>query len=229
MPHAFISYSHEDRLAAESVRGCLQAAGFTVWWDQNLVAGQIFNQAIHNELNSADAIVVLWSERSVRSPYVQAEALFAFDRLRLIPLRIEDCALLYPFAILQTIDIRVGGWCERLNQAVSLVAQQAQQVQQREDQATAEDDPLEVAAALLAGDLVDVVQDAACKGEIRSPFRATDVQTYLRARNFPEQRIRYVPQMLANHREGNQHPTTGRPRFRRVAWGLYEAICLAIP
>lgn len=57
MSDVFISYAHEDRASAELLAQILQAKGWSVWWDRNIVAGQSFDQIIEHELDTAKAVI----------------------------------------------------------------------------------------------------------------------------------------------------------------------------
>jgi TIR domain-containing protein len=70
----FLSYSQRDAGVAKRVAKALQHAGFNVWWDVNLHAGDNFRQEIAKELSVAKCVVVLWSRNSVNSAYVIDEA-----------------------------------------------------------------------------------------------------------------------------------------------------------
>jgi hypothetical protein len=108
MADVFISYKREDRAIAEGIADHLQSQGFTTWWDTDLVAGEQFNEAIERELAAANAVVVVWSEASHASRYVQAEAINGFTREILVAARVDDVILKYPYPIIQTADL--GGW-----------------------------------------------------------------------------------------------------------------------
>ena len=64
MPDVFISYSHPDKAQARELAAYLEAQGHTVWWDNNLKAGDDFQLEIHKELGPAHAVIVLWSASS---------------------------------------------------------------------------------------------------------------------------------------------------------------------
>lgn len=101
----FISYNREDQHRAEQfVRG-LEAAGLSVWWDASLRAGEVYDEVTEQALRTARAVVVLWSERSVASRWVRAEATLA-QRLRtFVPCMIEHCERPIMFELTQTADL----------------------------------------------------------------------------------------------------------------------------
>lgn len=74
MADVFISYSNPDRETARLVAAFLETQGFSTWWDHNLLAGDQFRKAIMTELGKARAVVVIWTENSIHSDWVQSEA-----------------------------------------------------------------------------------------------------------------------------------------------------------
>jgi hypothetical protein len=68
--------------------------------------GDRFADEISAVIESAKAAVVLWSEGTVNSDFVRAEASKAADRDILISVRLDDCELPLPFGALHTLDLR---------------------------------------------------------------------------------------------------------------------------
>lgn len=118
MADLFISYSRQDRQGAERIARRLEAEGWSVWWDQDLVAGEAWNESIGAELKAARAVVVLWSAASWTSRWVQAEAHHALERNILAAARLDDIALAPPFNIIQAADVRKDGGLEALMEGV---------------------------------------------------------------------------------------------------------------
>ena len=108
MADVFISYKSEDREWAKKIDALIRGAGYSTWWDPSLQTGERYNDRIDTELKLAKAAVVVWSERSWVSTWVKEEALFARDREKLLPARIDDVEIGVPFYSLQTVDLR--GW-----------------------------------------------------------------------------------------------------------------------
>jgi hypothetical protein len=108
MADVFISHKCEDRAWAEKIDNLIRGKGYSTWWDASIQTGERYNDRIDRELRRAAAAVVIWSSRSWESPWVKEEALFARDRDRLLPARIDDVQIGVPFYSLQTIDLR--GW-----------------------------------------------------------------------------------------------------------------------
>ncbi len=85
MSDIFISYAEEDRGNAEQLAKALEGQSWSVWWDRNIPAGEDFDDVIERELNAPHCVIVLWSEKSIRSKYVKGEAREARDQKKLIP------------------------------------------------------------------------------------------------------------------------------------------------
>jgi len=83
----FISYSQQDRDEARLIAAFLEAEGYSVWWDTSLLSGENFRKAIMTELGRSRAAIVLWTESSVHSDWVQSEAGRAHADRKLIPVK----------------------------------------------------------------------------------------------------------------------------------------------
>ncbi len=90
MGHVFISYAREDRANARALADALSAQGVQVWWDRELGAGDEFAAKIEEALDTAAAVIVLWSDAARKSYWVRDEAAVGRDRNRLIPLALDD-------------------------------------------------------------------------------------------------------------------------------------------
>ena len=62
-PDVFLSYSHDDRAAAQRFAMALEADGLEVWWDNAIRSGDAFDEKIETALRQAKAVVVLWELR----------------------------------------------------------------------------------------------------------------------------------------------------------------------
>jgi len=85
MADVFLSYSSQDRAMAAHVQAALEAAGVSVFWDQETPVGQDWNTWIGQKLADSKVCVVLWSAVSVASRNVVHEATIAAERGALIP------------------------------------------------------------------------------------------------------------------------------------------------
>ena len=101
----FLSYSREDQKRALPVIKALEAAGIKVWWDGLLEGGDTFLPTTEAALESADAVVVLWSKTSVLSHWVRDEATRGRERSCLVPLTIDGTHAPLGFRQFQTINI----------------------------------------------------------------------------------------------------------------------------
>ena len=105
MQDIFLSYNREDQDRADHfVRG-LEAAGMSVWWDVSLRSGELYDEVTENALRTARAVVVLWSQRSVASRWVRAEATLAQRLGTFVPCMIEPCERPIMFELTQTADL----------------------------------------------------------------------------------------------------------------------------
>jgi TIR domain len=86
----FISYSKQRPQPTRDLASFLEEEGFTVWWDTDLTAGEVFREVIDRELDAADAVIVIWTLQSVTSKWVIAEAEHADRDCKLIPVRTSD-------------------------------------------------------------------------------------------------------------------------------------------
>ena len=83
-PRVFISYSHHDDAAKEMLvlkLKVLQTAGLVDYWlDHNLTAGEEWNRAITTQLEEMDVFLLLVSDHSLTSKYVETEIARALER-----------------------------------------------------------------------------------------------------------------------------------------------------
>lgn len=86
----FISYKSDERSVAKQLATKLTEAGYSVWWDNALLAGDRFQREIQQALDTSRAVIVLWSRRSIQSEWVQAEAERARRARKVIPVIIDD-------------------------------------------------------------------------------------------------------------------------------------------
>jgi len=101
----FLSYAREDADAAKSLADAVGRAGHEVWWDQHIQGGSRFSRAIDQALKDAEAVIVLWSERSVESAWVQDEAGEGRDSGRLVPVVLDGCKPPLGFRQFQSVDL----------------------------------------------------------------------------------------------------------------------------
>ena len=90
MADIFISYSKKDHEEARLLAAYLEAEGFSVWWDTSLKSGEQFRKVIMTELGRARAAIVIWTENSIESDWVQSEAGRAHADRKLIPVKAKS-------------------------------------------------------------------------------------------------------------------------------------------
>lgn len=104
----FFSYSRADQELAQPIIRLLEDAGFTVWWDGVLEAGVQYIETTEEALETAKAVVVLWSKTSVASNWVRDEAMSGRERGCLLPLSIDGSLPPLGFRQFQVTDF--AGW-----------------------------------------------------------------------------------------------------------------------
>ena len=106
MSDIFISYARKDRPRVERLAKALEDQGWSVWWDPRIRGGQHFDRVIEEALSKARCVVVVWSNKSVDSNWVRAEAAEGLDREILIPVIIEqDVKLPIQFRYIHTDEL----------------------------------------------------------------------------------------------------------------------------
>jgi tetratricopeptide (TPR) repeat protein len=105
MASVFLSYDHEDSARAAPIAAALEANGHSVWWDRQIHGGAEYDSEIESAVGRSDAVVVLWSEKSIRSAWVRDEAGEGRDRGRLVPVLIDPVKPPMGFRQYQTVDL----------------------------------------------------------------------------------------------------------------------------
>ncbi len=104
----FLSYARSSAAAAERITRELAQCGWSVWFDRELPAHRAYSDVIATELESASAVLVLWSEDAAASQWVRSEANRARERGKLVQARIDNAQLPMPFDQIQCSDL--GSW-----------------------------------------------------------------------------------------------------------------------
>jgi tetratricopeptide (TPR) repeat protein/TolB-like protein len=104
----FLSYASADRERVRPLVESLKARGWSVWWDREIHAGADFQQSIGRALDEARCVVVAWTQASVASQWVRAEATHALDRRLLVPALLDPVKPGPPFNLLNHADLT--GW-----------------------------------------------------------------------------------------------------------------------
>src|SRR5262245_61156768 len=108
MADVFVSYAKTDRSLALKLAAMLEAEGWKVWWDTSLTIGDDFRKEIMTELGRARAVVVIWTDASIKSDWVRSEAGRAQADRKLIPVKVEHLTykdLPPPFDVLHTENV----------------------------------------------------------------------------------------------------------------------------
>ncbi len=107
MNHVFISYAREDKSQAQTIAQGLGRISIPVWWDERLQLGEEFAPEILGALNQAIAVIVLWSQYSVSSDWVNKEARIArTNGTLLIPVRLDNAIPPGEFAALDCANLQ---------------------------------------------------------------------------------------------------------------------------
>jgi TolB-like protein len=108
MADLFLSYARADRDIAERIAGALTSAGYSVWWDRNLVGGTEFAVDIERELASCEVVLVVWSAAASESPWVKDEAAVGREAGKLVALALDTKPPPLGFRQYHAIDF--SGW-----------------------------------------------------------------------------------------------------------------------
>ena len=121
MADVFVSYAAEDRDRVKPIVAAIENQGLTVWWDRQIGIGSSFDREIERELDSASAVVLVWSKNSIESDWVRNEAQEGFDRGVLVPVVVDDVRQPLAFRRMQAAHLDDDGLVEML-QAVALLS-----------------------------------------------------------------------------------------------------------
>ena len=108
MSDIFISYARSTEGQAKQIAEALRGLGYDVWRDDELPAHRSYAEVIEERLQTAKAVVVIWSAEAVKSEWVQAEADQAREARKLVQLTLDGAKLPMPFNRIQCADM--AGW-----------------------------------------------------------------------------------------------------------------------
>ncbi len=113
----FLSHSSKDAKIAEQIAKGLKALGYPVWYaDWAIAPGQSIVEKINEALARNDTLIVLLSENSVKSKWVERELNTALmsqlsgQDVAVIPILIEDCEIPETLRAVRYIDMRADGF-----------------------------------------------------------------------------------------------------------------------
>ena len=107
LPTVFLSYSRADQERARVLAQALEDAGLQVWWDALIEGGAAFAKTIETALLASDAVIVLWTARSVASDWVLDEAAHGRDMKKLVPLSLDGTEPPLGFRQYQSITLTI--------------------------------------------------------------------------------------------------------------------------
>ena len=133
MAVVFVSYARPDEPHAKRVADALRGDGYDAWRDDELPAHRNYADVIQERLQSAKAVVVLWSAEAAKSQWVRAEADAARNAQTLVQATLDGTIPPLPFNQIQCADLSgwngepdSGGW-RKLVASVAELAGSAQQ------------------------------------------------------------------------------------------------------
>jgi hypothetical protein len=105
MTDIFISYAREDEARIRPLVEAFEEQGWDVFWDRRTPAGQTWRNYIGQALEDARCVIVAWSQHSIISKWVIAEADKSSERDILVPVFLDSVEPPMPFGTLQTADL----------------------------------------------------------------------------------------------------------------------------
>lgn len=108
MPQVFISYARSAEADVRLIVEWLEDAGYSVWWDRQLLANRPFSDVIQEKLDAADVVLVLWSKDAAASEWVRAEADTARRSKKLVQASIDGTSPPLPFNQFHCQQIRTS-------------------------------------------------------------------------------------------------------------------------
>lgn len=108
MHDIFISYDDAEIQRVLPVVTALEAQGWSVFWDRKTPVGLTWMQFLASEIQACRAVVVLWSNTSVNSPWVLEEAETGKRAGKLFPVTIDP--VLPPFGFSSIQAANMVGW-----------------------------------------------------------------------------------------------------------------------
>lgn len=129
----FLSYARSSEEQATFAEQVLRSEGYSVWRDTELPAHLSYAEVIEERLNSAKAVLVLWSAEAAKSQWVRAEADAARERGTLIQSSVDGTVPPIPFNQIQCADLKGwsgesdhSGW-RKLHRSIVALAGQAEE------------------------------------------------------------------------------------------------------
>ena len=109
MKEIFLSYSRPDSSTVQALAAALEEKGVSVWIDRSgIEEGDAYDTQIEEAIAQTRVVIVVWSQHSVRSHWVRAEAAYALSKHKLLPIAIDKSEPPLQFHHIQTIGF--DGW-----------------------------------------------------------------------------------------------------------------------
>ena len=105
MSDIFLSFASVDRERIRPLVAALGATGWSVFWDRTIPTGKTWRQVIAQEIRSCRAVIVVWSQHSVESTWVQEEAEEGKRRQVLLPILLDQVDPPFGFGSIQAADL----------------------------------------------------------------------------------------------------------------------------
>lgn len=105
MAEVFISYSRDDQATVAEIAKAVQDAGYSVWWDKEILPHNSFSDIINEKIGQAKAVIVVWSGKAAASEWVRGEADHARQERKLVQTLIDGRAPPIPFNQIQFADL----------------------------------------------------------------------------------------------------------------------------
>ncbi len=92
--HLFISYTREDQERVVEIVKALEAKGVAVWYDKDLHTGHDWSAELEKQIETAAAVVSVFTRKSLASTWMSREGLYAQDHyVPVIPYLLEEVTL----------------------------------------------------------------------------------------------------------------------------------------
>jgi hypothetical protein len=105
MTDIFLSYSHIDRERVRPIVELLVDEGWSVWWDRGIEPGMKWLPNLEVGLRNCKAVVVAWSETSIKSNWVHREAEAGISKGSLVPILLDKGRIPRKFSKYQALDL----------------------------------------------------------------------------------------------------------------------------
>jgi len=105
MNDIFISYSRKDKDWVETLASALEAEGYDVWWDPEILPGQDYESVIKNVLDNTQCVLTVWSENAIQSHWVRGETSRGLQRNVYIPVLLQQIEVPIQFGHIQSANL----------------------------------------------------------------------------------------------------------------------------